>query len=423
MGKRNFSEHLNSIPIESPHPMQGDTEKMFQIYKILGENETLIDLLSKPYKDAFYLVNKFCDIIKAEYEPIPNKQSNRLFLYVMQVYSISDIFFVINATSNDVIVKTAADKLRNELSKRVIKEISKWIVMFLKWDLDRRVWKHTNDEYRLEYLSQLVSEIETEFQGKTSLLKKYINLLIDFFREKLDEAILAMSSEEVRKIEATSKGMTVLEMQDKLKTLKKNETYNEIIEEIDTSFLNLYAPAVEEYLEGYLSMTNRFDFLLYAFIEAQNDYKKILASIIDSLNNPELSYITAIKNALREKDIKKFVGILRSVFASIPNELIKNTNEAYYHIFVHLVLKLIGCDIISEYSTNLGRIDAVIELAPLIYIVEFKLTTSAEALEQIKSKQYYESYMNKGKDLYLLGLAFNSREKNIEEIFSLERLE
>lgn len=44
------------------------------------------------------------------------------------------------------------------------------------------------------------------------------------------------------------------------------------------------------------------------------------------------------------------------------------------------------------------------------------VNTSAEAaLKQIKEKKYYEKYLNKSKSLSLIGVSFDSEEKNIRE--------
>lgn len=48
-----------------------------------------------------------------------------------------------------------------------------------------------------------------------------------------------------------------------------------------------------------------------------------------------------------------------------------------------------------------------------IYIIEFKLDGKEYALEQIKKKKYYEKYLNQNKDIYLVGINFDTNDKNI----------
>ena len=56
------------------------------------------------------------------------------------------------------------------------------------------------------------------------------------------------------------------------------------------------------------------------------------------------------------------------------------------------------------------------------YIFEFKVVDSAEgkALEQIKQKGYHEKYRGRCKEIYLIGVEFSKKERNITS-FEYER--
>ena len=56
-----------------------------------------------------------------------------------------------------------------------------------------------------------------------------------------------------------------------------------------------------------------------------------------------------------------------------------------------------------------------------IYIIEFKVDIKQNALQQIKEKKYYEKYINHNKDIYLVGINFDIKDKNISE-FEWEKL-
>lgn len=89
---------------------------------------------------------------------------------------------------------------------------------------------------------------------------------------------------------------------------------------------------------------------------------------------------------------------------------------------------------------HLGRLDAVLELRDVVYILEFKLseaqpksrkrskakTTNSPtpspklslaqvALAQIRAKQYDLPFRNQGKPILLLGIAFDQAQRNISE--------
>jgi len=55
----------------------------------------------------------------------------------------------------------------------------------------------------------------------------------------------------------------------------------------------------------------------------------------------------------------------------------------------------------------------VLETAKKIYIMEFKVGSSEEALTQIKEMKYYEKYLGSRKEIVLLGIGFDSEKRNI----------
>jgi len=79
---------------------------------------------------------------------------------------------------------------------------------------------------------------------------------------------------------------------------------------------------------------------------------------------------------------------------------------------MYVYLQSLGLEIIGEDVTNLGRIDLTIKIDNLIYIIEFKVGTG-NALQQIKTNQYAQKYMNENKDIYLVGINFDKGDKNI----------
>ncbi len=116
--------------------------------------------------------------------------------------------------------------------------------------------------------------------------------------------------------------------------------------------------------------------------------------------------------AFQRDDLEEVFDLLREVFVNIQYD-IQIRAEKYYQTIFYLVFNLLGFFVQTEVKTNKGRIDAVVEYKS-IYIFEFKLNgTKEEALEQIKTKKYYEKYLSKGKPIYLIGAEF--RDRNIGE--------
>ncbi|MEN9443367.1 MAG: hypothetical protein RIS47_257, partial [Bacteroidota bacterium] len=68
-------------------------------------------------------------------------------------------------------------------------------------------------------------------------------------------------------------------------------------------------------------------------------------------------------------------------------------------------------------TTSTGRIDMTLIAPKSIVILEFKVDLPKEAaLEQIKTKRYYEKYLLENKEIYLIGIHFSSKTKNIEQL-------
>ena len=48
-------------------------------------------------------------------------------------------------------------------------------------------------------------------------------------------------------------------------------------------------------------------------------------------------------------------------------------------------------------------------------MIEFKVDQPGRALEQIRARGYHEKYLGRGREVYLVGISFDSEEKNILE--------
>jgi len=140
---------------------------------------------------------------------------------------------------------------------------------------------------------------------------------------------------------------------------------------------------------------------------------------------------TPIFDAIEFKDMKQFENAIRQLFAMLPNDsyrknLMQNY-EGYYANVIYAYFAGLGIEFIAEDTTNLGRIDLTIATPDMsqVYIIEFKVvdnkTQDAKALEQIKEKKYYEKYMERAKEITLIGIEFSKEDRNISK-FEWERM-
>lgn len=142
----------------------------------------------------------------------------------------------------------------------------------------------------------------------------------------------------------------------------------------------------------------------------------VFASMTEASGAYLNTIVVALIKSLERHDFVQFHAILTKLFSTIPYN-IQLSKEKYYQTIFYLVLKMIGADIIVEESTNIGRIDAVIKTKDTYFVLEFKINATAQkALEQIKSKKYYQPYQLMGKRIVLVGIAFDTEIKNVSDI-------
>jgi hypothetical protein len=178
------------------------------------------------------------------------------------------------------------------------------------------------------------------------------------------------------------------------------------------------------YQSGYLTIDKmiideEFDIIEYKLKIPNKEVKQSLnLFIINTLYKDTSPIKKEILIAFRDKNFEDFKNSLISIFASIPyNNFVSNNIEIYegfYSSVIYVYLQSLGLDIIGEDVTNKGRIDITINMNHAIFILEFKVDAKkGGALNQIKSQKYHEKYLKEKKDIYLIGIEFDSCEKNI----------
>ncbi|MCL2247751.1 MAG: ATP-binding protein [Oscillospiraceae bacterium] len=134
-----------------------------------------------------------------------------------------------------------------------------------------------------------------------------------------------------------------------------------------------------------------------------------------------------LKQLLQSGNLEGILSILKSLFASIPHQLHVN-REAYYHSIFYAIMTILGFDIEAEISVSGGRIDATLELADNVYVMEFKyldcpVDVSADVkrnaidkaldagMAQIVGKGYANKFKNSNKTVRRAVLVFTGRDE------------
>ncbi len=166
--------------------------------------------------------------------------------------------------------------------------------------------------------------------------------------------------------------------------------------------------------------------LSYPNFEVRTSLNRTLSqigvSVEDYSNNRQL-----LAKALRNNDFELVGQRLVSHFASIPHDWYRNNDIAHYEGFyasiIYSYLAALGYDLIAEDVTNQGKIDLTLKMPDKIIILEFKLAkygSAAEAIKQIKTRNYAAKYLGEIKPIYLLGISFDETTRNVAEIISEE---
>ena len=141
----------------------------------------------------------------------------------------------------------------------------------------------------------------------------------------------------------------------------------------------------------------------------------ILPKYMHTNENASFSYVEKMYENLENGEIEDFLKTMKTFFASVPYDLIKDT-ENHYQTVIFIICKLIGFIVEAEYKIVNGRIDMIVRTDNFLYLFEFKFDKSAEeALQQIDSKDYPLAFQQDERKLYKIGVNFSSQTKNIDK--------
>ncbi|MBQ8501760.1 MAG: ATP-binding protein [Bacteroides sp.] len=204
---------------------------------------------------------------------------------------------------------------------------------------------------------------------------------------------------------------------------KLEEMTNEIVTEdvlnsIDSASTN---PVPVIYQSGYLTIKSydqRFQTYALGFPnkEVEEGFVRFLLPYYAPVQEAKTGFeILNFVSEIEQGRIDAFMRRLQSFFADTPYELVRDL-ELHYQNVLFIVTKLLGFYVEAEYHTACGRIDLLLQTEHYIYVMEFKLDgTAAEALQQIRDKEYAAPFATDARRLFRVGVNFSNRLRNIEE--------
>lgn len=174
----------------------------------------------------------------------------------------------------------------------------------------------------------------------------------------------------------------------------------------------------EEFKEYTLGFPNR---------EVAEGFNDLVMKAYMRVSEPSMMINDFVRD-VREGKVDEFMNKLQSFFAGIPYDYFGNakgnkgdlnisgTLEVHYQNVMYVIMKLMGFHTHTEIRTSNGRIDMTVETKDFIYIMEFKIDSSAQlAVDQINSKNYTLPYRHSGKKVFKIGANFDTRTRILSE--------
>ncbi|TWI66925.1 PD-(D/E)XK nuclease superfamily protein [Desulfobotulus alkaliphilus] len=141
------------------------------------------------------------------------------------------------------------------------------------------------------------------------------------------------------------------------------------------------------------------------------------------ISSPKIQIDSGMKlyRLIEANKIDELKELFYAFFASIPHDWYRKNElsgyEGYYASIFYCYFTSIGLDVRAEDTSNQGRLDMSVRFEDRVYIFEFKVIRLSQnkqsALGQIKEKKYFEKFISDCKEIYLVGVEFDSENRSI----------
>lgn len=352
--------------------------------------------------------------LNTTFDEVIDHTSNKLnpFAKFLERIYLSELLFTYKGVE-DLEISFKSEILKKYNDSILIEIFSNYYLGIFEWNLNRREWVNANSlTLKFDFLNNEILSVKSKLNaGGEGLIEDTISILLEYYKFVIFEGL---------ENDSLVKSMSNLSEKSPYEAAKGINTITDIFHEMKSeeefiSAIEPYRPIISQRINGLVNVDGRFNHIFIGVVESKMKYLSILESYLKSLSSVEFTKIEELQKTLETQNFEGFILIIKSLFATIPTVLIKNTTEAYYHIFIHLILKLASVDFESEVNTNIGRIDGVITLKNYLLILEFKMDTNNDGMEQILNRKYYERYEADHKNIILMSVSFSKKYRNITE--------
>ena len=171
------------------------------------------------------------------------------------------------------------------------------------------------------------------------------------------------------------------------------------------------------YQTGYLTINGYEDGDYLLGIPDEEVRRDLLLLVAAQAAEADESWVGDTVRYLRRCAFEDFFAGLRSLFAHLPyGSKEGRVHEMSYERALKILFWSQGLEVVTEDTQSAGRADIVVKYRKAIYVFELKRDgTAADALGQIREKGYAKPYLADGRPVYLIGLAFDSKTRQLTD--------
>jgi len=168
-------------------------------------------------------------------------------------------------------------------------------------------------------------------------------------------------------------------------------------------------------IKSYNELSSKYR-LNYPNVEVRSSFAEFLSKQSGLAIIKRESCLDKLFNALLNGDVDAFMETIKIYMQSVKFDLITKMTEYYFEFAFSNILSMLGFNCEIEVHSAVGNVDAVVKLQKNVFVIEAKLDKPVEtALKQIEEKKYYVPYMEKGLNIFKIGVVFGEKERNVVE--------
>ena len=169
------------------------------------------------------------------------------------------------------------------------------------------------------------------------------------------------------------------------------------------------------YQTGYLTIKDYAGGRYLLGLPDEEVRRDLLLLVVAQSAERDETWVGQTVDRLLDGDFEGFFDGLRLLFAHLPyGEKEGRAHEMNFERNLKILFWTFGYETVCEDRQSGGRADLVAKCQEGIFVFELKVDETAEAaLAQIREKGYAKPYLADGRPVYLIGLAFDSKTRQL----------